>query len=196
MRLSVSDTATVELAPLVREELEVRLQTRGRTPRDSSLVREILSALRSGKDKLVLSKGAMRLILSELEEALSIIKKDKWLSQEPAMKYHSMALEYALENLRTRAASVLAHIRETQRNIRCAHIVDHEEVASLVNAAASIVDAVGKCPKGGCVMKRKNKWRVISNRTGKLWPQTYATKKDAQDAIAAYQIRRRGVPHR
>lgn len=180
----------------------MRFQTRGRTPRDPSLVREVLSALRSGKDKLVLSKDAMRLILSELEDALSIIKKDKWLSQEPAMKYHSMALEHAMGNLKPMSAAsamrmlVFAFIRDAQHRIRRAQAVDHEEVSSLVAAAASIVDAAGKCPKDGCVVKRKSKWRVVSNRTGKLWPQTYATKKDAQDAIAAYQLRRRGVPPR
>lgn len=43
------------------------------------------------------------------------------------------------------------------------------------------------CPKNtGCVTKRNGKYRVISNKTGKLWPQEYDTEKDAKDAIKAY----------
>ena len=44
----------------------------------------------------------------------------------------------------------------------------------------------GKCPDSGCTKKVGKKWRVISNKTGKLWPQHYDTEKDAKDAIAAY----------
>jgi len=44
----------------------------------------------------------------------------------------------------------------------------------------------GKCPESGCVTDRDGKWRIISNKTGKLWPQTYDTKEDAEDALKAY----------
>jgi len=47
----------------------------------------------------------------------------------------------------------------------------------------------GKCPDDGCVRKRGDEWRVMSNKTGKLWPQTYDTKKDAEDALKAYHSR-------
>jgi len=46
----------------------------------------------------------------------------------------------------------------------------------------------GECPKSGCVKQVDGKWRVISNKTGKLWPQTYDTEKAAKDAIAAYHV--------
>lgn len=46
----------------------------------------------------------------------------------------------------------------------------------------------GKCPASGCVKKVDNKWRVISNKTGKLWPAHYDTEEDANDALAAYHI--------
>ncbi|MEG1009052.1 MAG: hypothetical protein RSE41_09465 [Clostridia bacterium] len=46
----------------------------------------------------------------------------------------------------------------------------------------------GKCPSSGCVKKVGNNWRVISNKTGKLWPQHYDTREDAEDALAAYHI--------
>jgi hypothetical protein len=44
----------------------------------------------------------------------------------------------------------------------------------------------GYCPESGCVKKDGNFWRVISNITGKLWPQKYDTKEDADGAIEAY----------
>jgi hypothetical protein len=56
----------------------------------------------------------------------------------------------------------------------------------------SIVDRLksklteGKCPKSGCVTKRGNKWRVISNKTGKLWDAEYDSKADAESGLEAY----------
>ncbi len=47
--------------------------------------------------------------------------------------------------------------------------------------------ASGKCG-GSCVRNINGKWRVVSNRTGKLWPATYATKEDANSALAAYHV--------
>jgi len=44
----------------------------------------------------------------------------------------------------------------------------------------------GKCPAAGCIKKVGNKWRVISNKTGKLWPATYDSKKDAEEGLDAY----------
>lgn len=45
----------------------------------------------------------------------------------------------------------------------------------------------GKCPKSGCIDKKPNgKWGVISNKTGKFWPQDYDSKGDAEDALQAY----------
>jgi hypothetical protein len=44
----------------------------------------------------------------------------------------------------------------------------------------------GKCPESGCIKKVGKSWRVISNKTGKLWPAHYDTEKDAQDGLEAY----------
>ena len=44
----------------------------------------------------------------------------------------------------------------------------------------------GKCPETGCISQRGDKWRIMSNKTGKLWPQKYETKENAENALDAY----------
>ena len=44
----------------------------------------------------------------------------------------------------------------------------------------------GKCPASGCIKKLGDKWRIISNKTGKLWPAHYETKQNAEAALDAY----------
>lgn len=46
----------------------------------------------------------------------------------------------------------------------------------------------GKCPASGCIKKVGNDYRVISNKTGKLWPAKYKTRKAAKGALAAYHM--------
>lgn len=46
----------------------------------------------------------------------------------------------------------------------------------------------GKCPPGGCIKKVGNKWRIVSNKTGKLWPQHYDTEEAAHNALKAYHV--------
>ena len=46
----------------------------------------------------------------------------------------------------------------------------------------------GKCPPSGCIKKSGNKWRIISNKTGKMWPQHYKTKESAENALQAYHV--------
>ena len=46
----------------------------------------------------------------------------------------------------------------------------------------------GKCPDTGCIKKSGDKWRIISNKTGKMWPQKYKTKKSAENALKAYHV--------
>lgn len=58
---------------------------------------------------------------------------------------------------------------------------------ALLEAAKILADG-GKCPESGCTKKVGDKWRVISNKTGKLWPAEYDTEQDAKDALAAYHM--------
>lgn len=46
----------------------------------------------------------------------------------------------------------------------------------------------GECPKSGCIKKVGSDWRVVSNKTGKLWPAKYKSKEKAKGALAAYHM--------
>ena len=48
----------------------------------------------------------------------------------------------------------------------------------------------GKCPDSGCIKKSGDKWRIISNKTGKMWPQKYKTRTSAESALDAYHASR------
>ena len=50
----------------------------------------------------------------------------------------------------------------------------------------NIINEEGKCPPGGCIKKVGNKWRIVSNKTGKLWPQEYDSHESASNALKAY----------
>jgi hypothetical protein len=45
-----------------------------------------------------------------------------------------------------------------------------------------------RCPKSGCIKKVGNDWRVVSNKTGKLWPAKYKSRDSAKKALAAYHM--------
>lgn len=48
----------------------------------------------------------------------------------------------------------------------------------------------GECPETGCIRQHAGKWRIMSNKTGKLWPQKYETKENAENALDAYHASR------
>jgi len=47
-----------------------------------------------------------------------------------------------------------------------------------------------KCGKQGCIRQVDGKWRVMSGKTGKLWPAKYPTKQGAEDALDAWHASR------
>ena len=48
----------------------------------------------------------------------------------------------------------------------------------------------GACPDSGCIKKSGDDWRIISNKTGKMWPQKYKTRNSAENALDAYHASR------
>lgn len=65
-------------------------------------------------------------------------------------------------------------------------MLDDAMSASAVSAAKKPQHAVEKDNKG--------KWRIRSMKDGKLWPQTYDSKQMANKGLAAYHLRKKGVP--
>lgn len=78
-----------------------------------------------------------------------------------------------------------------QRDYRESYRPSVEELRQIIGEEMSVFinedkSGEGKCPKSGCVKQVSDNWRVVSNKTGKLWPQKYDSKKDAEDALKAY----------
>ena len=68
--------------------------------------------------------------------------------------------------------------------------ITKRQLRRLIREALTMEDKSGKgaCPKSGCIKKSGNKWRIISNKTGKMWPQKYKTRKSAEAALDAYHV--------
>jgi len=62
------------------------------------------------------------------------------------------------------------------------HLLDHIK-ETIKN---KIKDMNEDVVKGSNIKKVGDKWRVVSGKTGKLWPQTYDSKAKAEDALQAY----------
>ena len=57
----------------------------------------------------------------------------------------------------------------------------------LMAVARELMAAEGdKCGPSGCIKKVKGGWGIMSGKTGKMWPQTYDTKEDAEDVLKRY----------
>ena len=57
----------------------------------------------------------------------------------------------------------------------------------LLVVARELIGAEGdKCGPKGCIKKVGDVWRVMSGQTGKLWPASYPTKADAEDALKSW----------
>jgi len=70
--------------------------------------------------------------------------------------------------------------------------VDGKIIASeLLLAARDLVGAEGdKCGEKGCIRRVDGKWRVMSGKTGKLWPAKYDSEGSAKDALDAWHASR------
>lgn len=58
----------------------------------------------------------------------------------------------------------------------------------LVRLARNVIlSAEGdKCGEKGCIRQIDGKWRIMSGKTGKYWPQHYDTKEDAENVLKRY----------
>jgi len=70
--------------------------------------------------------------------------------------------------------------------------ITRSQLKQLIREALLTEDKSGKgaCPDTGCIKKGQGGWRIINNKTGKLWPQKYKTRKSAEAALAGYHASR------
>ena len=166
-----------------------------------SLINEILSQIPSNSfktnDKQILRTG----ILAEIDavnlyEQLAGVAKNKkvkatLLDIAKEEKTHIGEFEALLLELDPEHAEELEKGKKETESLKennmtyskLTHIIK-EEILNILN------EKEGKCPKSGCTKKVGEKWRIISNRTGILWPQKYDTEDAAKTALNAYHFSR------
>jgi hypothetical protein len=75
---------------------------------------------------------------------------------------------------------------EDQNNIKQARkAMNDDKIETAEKIAKPYIDE-DVVPGSNIRKDSKGKWRVLSGKTGKMWPQTYNSKKDAEDALQAY----------
>jgi len=99
-------------------------------------------------------------------------------------------------------------VKAKEMLVSAKHYLDFETKEPEIDAAVDVIDMSGTLDnvgveepslaekiakrikedvvKGSNVKKVGDDYRVLSGKTGKMWPQKYKTKKDAEDAIQAY----------
>lgn len=198
-----AEVMQLDIPPLAREELESRIMSLGRGKKNPTAARETLKAIKHSGPVRV-SPETAAFIYEELLAAKKMMSTDPHMRSDPYFQYQLLGINTALKNMskmsqrlaaRGPASAVLGMVKAAREDLLDGAELDLEAIQALVEATASVLRAKeGKCPEDGCVVKRDGKWRVVSNKTGKLWPQTYDSKKDATDAIASYHLRKKGVP--
>ena len=70
--------------------------------------------------------------------------------------------------------------------------MDRQLIArELLKAARDLVGGKDDaCGEKGCIRSVGGEWKVMSGKTGKYWPASYPTKKDAEDALDAWHASR------
>ena len=101
-------------------------------------------------------------------------------------------------NKATDASSLIDVINERSIGIDLSNPKEVEELFNEIKGYASLEE--GKeveeptiyedVIKGSNVKKVDGKYRVLSGKSGKMWPQKYDSKKDAEDAIKAYHAKK------
>lgn len=113
------------------------------------------------------------------QKAIELFKKAASLYKKAAAAAPHKMVKQAIEDM---AGQADAGMRQA------AALAQGKAVKEAVKASSKKKIEAAGCPEDGCVTKRGDKWRVVSNKTGKLWPQEYDSKEDAEDALAAYHV--------
>ena len=108
--------------------------------------------------------------IKEIERHLDALKKDMGYDEDHEDRDEEGTDFYEQKTFKVKKGGKIININES----------DIKKLSKLLTE--------GKCPKSGCTKKVGDKWRVISNKTGKLWPSHYDTEELAKEAIEAYHV--------
>jgi hypothetical protein len=76
---------------------------------------------------------------------------------------------------------------DLKSNIRKGKMNTVKVAEELVKIAKDLVAAEGdKCGPEGCIRNIGGEWRIMSGKTGKLWPQSYSSREEAENVLDAY----------
>jgi hypothetical protein len=102
------------------------------------------------------------------------------------MSYNDLENKFG-EKLTRKYGLKKSNVADRARELVSKGVIQVDE-KKLTNIAERIAKRVKEdVVKGSNIRKdSKGKWRVLSGKTGKMWPQTYDSKKDAEDALQAY----------
>jgi len=64
--------------------------------------------------------------------------------------------------------------------------VHEDKPISMTGSPLSKAYCAKSAGKSGCIKKVGSDWRVVSNKTGKLWPAKYGSQSKAEGALKAY----------
>jgi NACalpha-BTF3-like transcription factor len=121
-----------------------------------------------------------------LDSATMVAKREKGMVYTPKKMNENSAEETlagkiakALKNMANKDASDQSNLKQARTALNKGNI----EAAKKIAKPYLDEDVV---PGSNIKKDSKGKWRVLSGKTGKMWPQTYNSKKDAEDALQAY----------
>jgi len=102
------------------------------------------------------------------------------------MSYNDLENKFG-EKLTRKYGLKKSNVADRARELVSKGVIQVDE-KKLTNIAERIAKRVKEdVVKGSNIRKdSKGKWRVLSGKTGKMWPQTYDSKADAEDALQAY----------
>jgi hypothetical protein len=128
-------------------------------------------------------KDAMRY---NIDSATMVAKREKGMVYTPKKMNENSAEETlagkiakALKNMANKDASDQSNLKQARTALNKGNI----DAAKKIAKPYLEEDVV---PGSNIKKDSKGKWRVLSGKTGKMWPQTYDSKKDAEDALQAY----------
>jgi len=128
-------------------------------------------------------KDAMRY---NLDSATMVAKREKGMVYTPKKMNENSAEETlagkiakALKNMANKDASDQSNLKQARTALNKGNL----DAAKKIAKPYLEEDVV---PGSNIKKDSKGKWRVLSGKTGKMWPQTYDSKKDAEDALQAY----------